>query len=155
MSVNKKLQKQLKKMAQKDQKMRKSKIWDKKVDLENTKKLKAIVKKYGWPDIDLVGKEASHLAWLIVQHADHDVEFQEKCLKLMKQKLKEKKIDPIEVAYLTDRVRVNKGKKQIYGTQFYLSKNGKLIPRPIYDKKNLDKRRKKLDLGILRNIEKN
>jgi translation initiation factor 6 (eIF-6) len=102
-----------------------------------------------------VGKEASHLAWLIVQHADHDVEFQEKCLKLMKQKLKEKKIDPIEVAYLTDRVRVNKGKKQIYGTQFYLNKNGKLIPRPIYDKKNLDKRRKKLDLGILRNIEKN
>lgn len=41
---------------------------------------------------------------------------------------------------------VNQGKKQKYGTQFYLNKNGELIPRPIYDKKNLNKRRRKVGL---------
>ena len=145
MSINKKLQKQLKAMADLDQKMRTRGKWNKKIDLENIKKLKNIIKKYGWPDVELVGKKTSHLAWLITQHADHDIRFQKKCLELLKEKLKKNKVD-IEVAYLTDRTRVNQGKKQIYGTQFYLNKSSKLVPRPIYNKEDLNKRRKKVGL---------
>jgi hypothetical protein len=145
--MNKIIKNKILSLVKKDQKMRKSSTskWNFKVDKENTNELKKVIKKYGWPDFDLVGKEASKGAWLIAQHADHDVKFQEYCLNLMKEKLKDNKIEPQYFAYLTDRVLVNQDKPQLYGTQFYL-KNNKLIPRPIKDTKNLEKRRKKFEL---------
>jgi len=143
--MNKALKKKILLLVKKDQKMRRAGHWDKSIDRKNTVELKKIIKKYGWPDFALVGKEGSKGAWLICQHADHDVKFQGKCLNLMYKKLKLKKIEPQDTAYLTDRVLVNQGKPQLYGTQFYL-KNTKLVPRPIKDRKNLNKRRKKFKL---------
>jgi len=147
--MNKQLKIKILKMVEIDQKMRsglkKGGKWENKIDVKNTREMKKIVKKYGWPDIDLVGEEGSNGAWLLVQHADLDVEFQKKCLKLIKKKIKDKKISLINYAYLKDRINVNRGRLQIYGTQFYL-KNNKLVPRAIRDKKNLNKRRKKYGL---------
>lgn len=45
-----------------------------------------------------------------------------------------------------DRVNINEGKPQIFGTQFFVNKNNKFIPKPIQYKKNLAKRRK--DFGL-------
>ena len=145
-NMNKRLQKQILTVVAKDQAMRFSGKWDAKIDRNNTKTLKKIIKKYGWPDIALVGKKASQGAWLIAQHADHDVKFQKYCLKLITERLKDRKIDPKNFAYLTDRVLVNSGKLQLYGTQFYLNKKGQLVPRSIKNKKELSKRRKKFYL---------
>lgn len=152
--MDKLLQQKILKMVKQDQKMRLSGKWDKNVDIQNTQKMKKIIKKYGWPDIDLVGKQGSTGAWLLVQHADYDVAFQDKCLKLIKEKLKNKKVAPANYAYLKDRINVHKKRPQIYGTQFYLNKNNKLIPRPIKDKKNLDKRRKKYGLESFEKYKK-
>lgn len=143
------LREQLLSLAKKDQVMRKKGKWRPSVDRANTQKLKNIVRKYGWPDIPLVGKRGSHAAWLIVQHADHDVEFQKYCLGLMRKKLKEGKISPQDVAYLADRIRVHRGLPQLYGTQFYL-KDGKLVPYPIYGRKQLAARRRKYHLKPFR-----
>ena len=49
--------------------------------------------------------------WLLIQHQDNDVELQKQCLKRCNFELKNN-------AFLTDRVLINQGKKQIYGTQF-------------------------------------
>lgn len=152
--MNSRLGKELLQMTKRDQDMRLSGRWDWSVDKTNTRRLKKIVKNYGWPDIDLVGEKASHGAWLIAQHADHDIKFQEKCLSLITVKLKDGKAHPQNYAYLVDRVRKNKGLTQIYGTQFYL-KNKKLVPWPIKDKKSLDKRRKKFKLGSFRKYQRN
>lgn len=139
-------------MVGKDQKMRqraeRTGIWNKKIDKENTKTLKKIIKKNGWPTISLVGKKTSHNLWLLVQHADHDVEFQEKCLGLMKKIFESNQNDILkqDIAFLTDRTRVNRNKPQIFGTQFYLNKQDILVPRPIKNKKYLAKRRKKYGL---------
>jgi len=88
--MNKQLKIKILKMVEIDQKMRsglkKGGKWENKIDVKNTREMKKIVKKYGWPDIDLVGEEGSNGAWLLVQHADLDVEFQKKCLKLIKKK---------------------------------------------------------------------
>ncbi|MBN1325576.1 hypothetical protein JW977_01160 [Candidatus Falkowbacteria bacterium] len=145
--MNKKLRNKILSMAKKDQKMRRSGKWDFLVDKKNTAELKKIIESYGWPDIPLVGKIGSMNAWLIAQHADHDLKFQKKCLKLMEKKLKEKKIELQYYPYLKDRVLVNSGKTQIFGTQFYHHKTKGLVPRPIYDIKNIDRRRKKYKLG--------
>src|SRR3546814_17491742 len=41
-------------------------------DRKNRAMLRAYVAQKGWPTISAVGKEASHAAWLLVQHADPD-----------------------------------------------------------------------------------
>ncbi len=115
----------------------------KQVDEANTKWLKSIVEKHGWPTISLVGKDGAKAAWLLVQHADADAKFQRRCLDLML-KLPKGEVSQSDLAYLTDRVLLSEGKKQIYGTQF-LSIEGKWQPRPIEDVENVDKLRAKED----------
>lgn len=151
---NKKLAKQILEMAKLDQKIRKTYMKNpslvkrvKKIDQLNLEKMKSLVKRFGWPAISLVGGKASHLAWLLVQHADSDVRFQEYCLKLMKRAAKENDVSKANIAYLADRILVNKGNPQVYGTQFYQDNSGKWIPRPIVDTKSLDERRKIMGLN--------
>ena len=118
-----------------------------KADMARSRQMKRIVNKYGWPTRKLVGKRASHFAWLLVQHADHDIKFQEYCLKLIKEAGENDEAVKNEVAFLTDRILVKQGKLQIYGTQFYFDKNGELIPRPIFNLPHLNDRRKTMGLG--------
>jgi len=114
------------------------------VDMNLTARLKQIVAKYGWPTNSMVGVEGALSAFLLAQHADADLEFQRRCLKLM-QNAPEGEVSKADIAYLTDRVLVNSGQKQLYGTQFHLE-NGKRVPRPIADEANLDQRRKEARL---------
>lgn len=113
--------------------------------LKNSKRLKQIVKRYGWPNSERFGERAEIGAWIIVQHDDWEVGFQEKCLNLMK-KLPQTKKRRQHISYLTDRILVNKKRKQIYGTQFTRGRDGKMKPQPIRDIKNLNKRRKEMGL---------
>ena len=46
-------------------------------------RLAEIVDERGWPGAPLVGDDGTRAAWLIVQHADHDVDFQERALALV------------------------------------------------------------------------
>ena len=128
-------------MSKKDQRMIKSKKWSRAIIKHNTARLKDIIKKYGrWPSSKFVGLAGESAAWLIAQHSDYDVKFQECCLKLLK-KLPPTKQRKIFIAYLIDRILVNRNAKQIYGTQFFKGK-----PRPIKNIAHLDLRRKKMNL---------
>lgn len=123
-----------------------SSVWDESIDADNTKFMKELVKDIGWPKISDVGKRAAGNAWLLVQHADYDLNFQKLCLKLMKD-LPKDEVDKSRIAYLEDRVLAAENKPQLYGTQFYHNKNGNLVPRKIKDKQGLDKRRMAMGLG--------
>jgi hypothetical protein len=57
-------------------------------------------------------------------------------------------VDITDVAYLTDRVCVNRGRGQLYGTQF-TQEDGKHIPRTIEDEANIDARRAEVGMGPL------
>jgi hypothetical protein len=155
--VNSKLQSQLLRMMKVDVRMRtaagKGGKWDYGMDKKHAKVMIKIVNAYGWPTYRLVGKKGSIAAWLLLQHADYNLAFQKKCLKLLQKAVKEKQADKGSLAFLTDRVLVNSGKKQVYGTQFYAPK-GVFIPRPIKDRKNLDERRKEARLGSFAKYEK-
>ncbi|OGI95776.1 hypothetical protein A2917_00480 [Candidatus Nomurabacteria bacterium RIFCSPLOWO2_01_FULL_42_17] len=122
-------------------------FWDDEVDKRNTERMKEIIAKIGFPTISKVGKEASHNAWLLIQHADLDVEFQKMCLELMKG-LPSQEVARRDVAYLEDRIRVNQKQGQIYGTQF-TQEGGKHIPQPIEDEENVDIRRAKMGMDTL------
>ncbi|MBX3096015.1 MAG: hypothetical protein KF812_04060 [Fimbriimonadaceae bacterium] len=86
-------------------------------DQLNTTRMKQIVEQIGWPTQSKVGTEASGTAWLLVQHADADPEFQSHCLELMRPYLGKGEINEQNYAYLWDRVAINSGGKQRYGTQ--------------------------------------
>ena len=114
--------------------------------LSNAKRLEEIVSLYGWPTVSKFGHKASHAAWLIAQHSDHDLEFQKKALDLMRQ-LPDREIDPKNIAYLEDRVLVAQNKPQLYGTQFYVNEAGQYGPRPIEDEGNIEERWKNSGLN--------
>jgi hypothetical protein len=118
-----------------------------KADKENTSWLRDVVKAHGWPTISLVGDDGAKAAWLLVQHADADTKFQRRCLDLMG-KLPENEVSQSNIAYLTDRVRLAEGKKQVYGTQF-MQEDGKWKPRPLEDEANVDRRRAEVGLPPL------
>jgi len=50
------------------------------------------------------------------------------------------------LAYLTDRVRVNEGREQVFGTQMGGFEGGVPVPRPIEDRQGLDERRAEVGL---------
>lgn len=121
--------------------------WDENVDLKNTERMKQIIAEIGWPTISKVGVEGASNAWLLVQHADHDMVFQSECLRLMKE-APAGEVNVINVAYLEDRVRVNEGRGQLYGTQF-TQEGGKHIPKTIEDVGDIDTRRAQVGMGPL------
>ena len=80
--------------------------------------LDSILNKTGrWPGLDIVGWNGDASAWMIAQHADHDVAFQEKCFEFLLRAYEQENTNPHNVAYLYDRIRINKGEKQRYATQ--------------------------------------
>ena len=104
-----------------------------------------VLKEHNWPNISLVGEEASHNFWLLVQHLDKDIFLQKKALGLLRKEIDKKEVNSKNLAYLEDRILVAEGKKQIYGTQFKIE-NGKLVMSPVADLDNLEKRRNKIGL---------
>jgi hypothetical protein len=133
------------KMSEVDQQMRKSGQWDPSFDVANTQRMKEIVEHIGWPTRSMVGVHASEMAWLLIQHADHDRAFQKMCLALMKTQAAGE-VSPANIAYLEDRVRVAEGRPQLYGTQFYADEAGNFGPRPIEDPDHVDERRQAVGL---------
>jgi hypothetical protein len=118
-------------------------------------KLKAekIFDKYGFPGFDKVGKEGSYHFWLLVQHCDQYPDFQRKVLIAMDNEVKKKNASPHDYAYLYDRVKVNGGEKQLFGTQviFEVKTTGRAIPKiGLVDSINVDSRRKEYDLEPLK-----
>jgi len=109
--------------------------------------LENIFNRYGFPGYDLVGKDGAHHFWLMVQHCDKWPAFQEKVLTAMKQQVDKKNADPKDYAYLTDRVLLNTGRKQLYATQVtYNIDSCQAIPRPLQDSLTVNVRRTAMGL---------
>ena len=110
--------------------------------------MKQIVEEFGWPTMEIAATDGARAAWMLVQHADHDVAFQRSCLTLMELLRDTGQVRREDLAYLTDRVLVNEGKEQTYGTQFHVA-GGVRQPRPIRDAEKVDERRKVMGLSTL------
>jgi hypothetical protein len=118
------------------------------VDSDNTAWMKDLVTRHGWPTRARVGEKGAGDAWLLVQHADHDVDFQEHCLDLIRSATEQGQADPRNLAYLTDRVALNRGRPQRYGTQF-VQKEGGLEPYQLEDPAMVEKWRAEVGLDPL------
>ena len=122
------------------------------VDAKHTSRMRVIVAKHGWPGRSLVGDDGAHAAWLLVQHADSA--FMAQCLPLMKRAVAAGEAFGKDYVYLLDRVRMQQGKPQIYGTQFTSAADGKLVLHPIEDAEHVDERRRAVGLPSMAEQEK-
>jgi len=128
----------------------------KKLTVVHTGRVREIISEFGYPVISLVGKKASHWAWLVIQHSDHDVGFQESCLELM-ESAPGGEVAKANIAYLVDRVRENRGLPQIYGTQVIQDKKtNKFKPNKLkYSVEKTNELRRKIGLeSIEKYLEK-
>lgn len=112
--------------------------------------VKNIIRKIGYPNYDKVGKGGSHNFWLLVQHQDAHPEFQDSVLTMMQGEVERGKVSLADYAFLVDRVRVNAGKLQFYGTQMEIDTvNNTYRPKPVEDMSGLDERRRSMGLPTL------
>lgn len=136
-------------LVQKDQEMRKrwfesgfsTDVYNKTIDEENERELKKIVRENrGWLELSVFGKETVDNAWTLVQHAPN-ISFKKEILAEMK-KLPNTEVEKKRVAQAEDRIRVNEGKPQLYGTSFIINlETGEMAPDPIEDPENVNARR--------------
>ena len=119
------------------------------VDKNCSEKICLILDKYGWLGMDQIGSEANETLFLGIQHVD-DLKVQEKYLPMLKGAVKTGKAEGWQLAFLTDRILMNQGRKQIYGTQKIVSKDlAKSYIIPVEHPDKVDKLRKELGLPTL------
>ena len=111
---------------------------------EHIARLIEIVEEHGWPGLSLVGETASSGAFLVLQHADIDL--QRRFLPLVRAATEAGEVPAPWLPLLEDRVLMYEGKKQIYGTQIARAQDGTPELWPIEDEENLDERRAQVGL---------
>ena len=120
------------------------------VHLDNARRLQEIIIQIGWPAQEQVGEEASQAAWLIVQHAISLPSFMKSALALMEEQEKTRTVDPVNLAFLSDRIAMYENRPQSYGTQFVDDEQGRLVPYQLGDSVDqVNQRRQKLGLNTI------
>lgn len=118
------------------------------IDARSTALMRELLGHWDWIDRQRFGARVSQQAWLLVQHADRHPDFQALALERMKPHLETDGVRPANYAYLFDRVAVNHGRAQRYGTQpLWICERGRVVQRPIEDREMLDARRAEFGLG--------
>jgi hypothetical protein len=117
--------------------------------LAQTRWLKREVARGGWFIRSRDGEPAATAAWLIAQHADQDMAFQKDALDRLERLLPSGDLDRSEYAFLWDRIAVNEGRLQRYGTQFKGCVNDRSEPAPMENPAGVDTRRATLGMESL------
>lgn len=118
------------------------------VNVLNQNRINLIFNQYGYPGYDKVGTDISDKFYIAVQHADNNVKLQKKILCALKKEITNNNASKSNFALLSDRVQINEGKKQIFGTQVSYRKNGQAFPKNgIKDSLNVDELR--LQYGLM------
>lgn len=113
-------------------------------------RLKEVFAKNGFPGENVVGKDGSKNFWLMVQHLDKWPDFQQEVLNSMEKQVAKENASAKDFAYLTDRVRLNTGRKQVYATQVtYNLDSCQAVPRSLENPESVNQRRKTVGLEPL------
>ena len=117
-------------------------------DSLNQVRVKSILDNRGWPGADVIGYNGNLALWLVIQHADLELQLQ--YLPMMRAAVKQGNARPQDLAYLEDRVALRQGQKQIYGSQIWVDQEtGEYYVSPLIDPDNVDKRRSEVGLNSL------
>lgn len=123
------------------------------VHRQNAARLREIIAEHGWPHQEIAGEDGAQAAWLIAQHAIGEPDFQRQTLVLLKKHAAEGKLPAWHAAYLEDRIAVQEGRPQRYGTQWIDDiRDGLARPFPLEDPDRVNEFRSSVGLSPLHPI---
>lgn len=96
--------------------------------------LKADLRKHGWYKISAYGADADRAAWLIVQHARHDLAFQEEVLAMLEPLWQSGETRGQNFAMLYDQTAHYKGRPGRFGVEGDCTAPGVWTPAPLEDR---------------------
>jgi hypothetical protein len=114
---------------------------------ENQEALLQLLDRYGWPTASAVTEYAAAGAALIINHSSY--ELRSKYFPLLKEAFEKGEAQSLRFAKMQDRLLVEEGKEQLYGTQIKFE-NLVRTPYPIENPHSVDQRRAKIGLGPLK-----
>ena len=163
-NTNKKLQKELAEIIRTDQEPRNRIVaaWNEhptdtllhrsiasevlRADSTNLIKVCNVLDSRGFVGKDEVGDECIAL-WLVIQHSP--LEYQQKYLPIFKVAAMKGDLPKETIALMEDRVALQLGKPQIYGSQGNVNEQGIFVPAEIIEPENVDSRRAEMDMRPL------
>lgn len=120
----------------------------------NEDRVKKILDKHGWPTKDIIGERGNWTICNVIQHSDNEVRIQ--YLPMMRQAVKDKKLEPRFLVRAEDRIATERGDLQIYGGQMkYYPETKSFNLWPVFDPENIDKRRTAIGLDSIAIFLKN
>ena len=115
------------------------------IDSVNVPVIKTIIKTYGWLGSKDIGEKANAAIYLVIQHADQ--KDRAYFLPIMRKAVKSNSASKQDLANLEDRVALDQGREQIYGTQLGMNeKTGKYYLFPLKDPEHVDLRRSEMGM---------
>jgi len=115
---------------------------------KNAARLCPILKEFGWPGADLVGRDGVAAAFYLLKNGS-SFELQREMLPVVAAATKKGEIERADFAGYFDRLRLNAGLKQLFGTQATVE-NGFIVLYPVEDEGSVDERRRQYGLPPLR-----
>mgnify|MGYP005991155121 CR=1 FL=1 len=120
----------------------------------NEEIIRKILDKNGWPTKEMSGNRGNWTICNVIQHSDNEVRIQ--YLPMMRQAVMDKKLEPRFLVRAEDRIATERGDLQIYGGQMkYYPETKSFNLWPVFDPKNIDKRRTKIGLDSIAIFLKN
>jgi len=118
----------------------------------NADSLCLILKEYGWPTKEIAGEDGAGIAFLLLRNTSA-ARMQAALLPVIIAATSRGEIDLRDFASYIDRVRLNAGLKQLFGTQATI-RDGFLVMFPIQDESLVDARRKQYQLPPLADYQR-
>jgi len=123
------------------------------IDSTNAARITEIIDDYGWMGSEDIGEDGNETLFLCIQHINDSI-IQNKYLPILKQAVSQGNAKGWHYAFLTDRVLMNQGKPQIYGTQT-INSNQRIYLVPLQFPERVDELRKDVGLDTLKDYLKN
>ena len=119
-----------------------------KKDSVNLVKVRDILDTHGWPSKTKIGKKGNSTLFLVIQHANFDV--QTTYFPMIQKAMLQGSLAKRQYAMFYDRLLLGQGNKQIFGTQLAMDKSSKKpYVLPLKDPMNVDKRREEMGLNTM------
>jgi hypothetical protein len=123
------------------------------VHQRNAARLRELIEQHGWPAEDIAGKDGAEAAWFIAQHAVGEPQFQRQALRLLLICAVEGRAPRWHAAYLEDRIAMQGGRPQRFGTQWINdSRDGRFRPWLLAEPNRINQLRAEVGLDPLQPV---
>ena len=121
-------------------------------DSINLVKVEILLNKYGWLGADVLGEQGNKTLFYVIQHSD--LETRLKYLPMMRDAVKKGDAKGKDFALLEDRIAMEHGNRQIYGSQIKIDGDTFYV-YPIIEPEKVNERRAEVGLELIEDYLKN